>query len=254
VCGFLTEAFQRNYFQTLVHLAVTTLWVLPVVAAGPGVRVGYAVLSGVLHVWLSSRGYYDWVMGRPGIDGGPLGFLTWTIPFLAGSLAYDLTTFPPGRRAFRLAVAGAVLMVLGYALSCLYQTAPPNGSHAAGGLAVRLAAPPGVRPDAPADLWTMSQRAGSVSYQTFAAGFAVATYALFVLACDGGRFRSGVFQTLGGNALAAYLIHGIVDNAMTPYLPKDAPPWFAVLAFVVFAGVCLVFVRYLDKHRIYLRL
>ena len=38
---------------------------------------------------LSHYGYYAWVMERPGIDGGPLGFLTWTIPLLVGSLAYD---------------------------------------------------------------------------------------------------------------------------------------------------------------------
>src|SRR5690242_16921893 len=30
--GFFATAFQRNYFQTLVHLGVTTLWVMPVIA------------------------------------------------------------------------------------------------------------------------------------------------------------------------------------------------------------------------------
>ena len=50
----------------------------------------------------------------------------------------------------------------------------------------------------------MSQRAGSVSYQTFAAGFSLATLAVFVLVCDLGRARSHVLQTLGENALAMY--------------------------------------------------
>src|SRR5438093_9212660 len=81
VRGFFATAFQRNYFQTLVHIGVTTLWVMPVIAAGPWVRVAFAVLSAALHLALSAYGYYDWVMTRPGIDGGPLGYLTWTVPF-----------------------------------------------------------------------------------------------------------------------------------------------------------------------------
>ena len=35
----------------------------------------------------------------------------------------------------------------------------------------------------------MSQRTGSISYLTFSAGFSLAVYALFVLACDLGHFR-----------------------------------------------------------------
>src|SRR4051812_1020445 len=109
--GFVTTAFQRDFFQTLTHIAVTTLWVLPVLAAGPRWRVGFAVLSAAVHVALSSQGYYDWVMRRPGIDGGPLGFQTWTVPFLAGSLAYDVVVeFPPTTAAVRLALGGAGLM------------------------------------------------------------------------------------------------------------------------------------------------
>jgi predicted acyltransferase len=255
VGGFLAAAFQRNYFQTLVHLALTALWVLPVIAAGPRVRIGYAVLSAALHLLLSSHGYYDWVMARPGIDGGPLGFLTWTIPFLAGTLACDLTlAFPPTARAARLVAAGLVLMALGYALSCLNRVTSPTDLANTSGAAHWLAAPPLVPPETPADLWTMSQRAGSVSYQTFAAGFALTVYALFVWACDRGRFRLGILQTLGMNALAAYLIHDLVAKAMKPHLPKDAPAWFALAAFVVFTSICLVFVRFLERNRVYLRL
>src|SRR5438477_3113451 len=39
VRGFFATAFQRNYFQTLVHIGVTTLWVIPVIAAGPWLRI-----------------------------------------------------------------------------------------------------------------------------------------------------------------------------------------------------------------------
>ena len=79
------------------------------------------------------------------------------------------------------------------------------------------------------DLWTMSQRTGSISYLTFSAGFSLAVYALFVLACDLGHFRSRLFRTFGVNALAAYIIHPLVAGAVKPYVPKDAPLWYVAL-------------------------
>ena len=90
VAGFAATAFQRSLFQTLVHIALTSIWVLPVIAAGPLARVAFLLGSAGLHLWLSQRFYFDWAWNRPVIDGGPLGFLTWTIPLLVGSLAYDV--------------------------------------------------------------------------------------------------------------------------------------------------------------------
>ena len=86
VRGIFATAFQRNYFQTLVHIGVTTLWVMPVIAGAPWARVAFAILACTLHLILSELGYYSWAMNRPVIDGGPLGFLTWTVPFRPGRL------------------------------------------------------------------------------------------------------------------------------------------------------------------------
>ena len=90
----------------------------------------------------------------------------------------------------------SVLMMLGYMLSCC------------GG---RLAAPPFV-PPATGDptLWTMSQRTGSVSYLTFAAGFSLAVYALFFELCDRRGWQTALFRIFGQNALVAYVIHPMV--------------------------------------------
>jgi predicted acyltransferase len=248
--GFFGTAFQRSYFQTLVHLAVTTLWVMPVIAAGPWLRIAFIVFSAALHFVLSETGYYAWVMHRPGIDGGPLGFLTWTVPFLVGTLAYDLTTTrTPAVRAAWFTVAGLVLMGLGYGLSCLHHPTPNDFA-----VTVRPAAPPFVPPSDKADVFTMSQRAGSVSYLTFAAGFSLATLAAFVLICDVGRLRLGVLQTLGENALAAYLIHYVVGRPLKLWSPRDAPAWFAVLMFAVFLGLCVAGVRWLERKGVRLRL
>jgi hypothetical protein len=189
-------------------------------------------------------------MNRPGIDGGPLGFLTWTVPFLVGTLAYNLTaTRTPAVRAAWFTIAGLALMGLGYGISCLHHSSATESA-----LTVRLAAPPFVPPFDNGDVFTMSQRAGSVSYLTFAAGFSLATLALFVLACDVGRLRWSVLQTLGENALAAYLIHYVVSKPLKLWSPKDAPAWFAVVMFAVFVGLCLAGVRWLERKGLRLRL
>jgi predicted acyltransferase len=237
--GFLQQAFLGGYFQTLVHIAVTSAWVLPVIARGPAVRLAWLVGSAAAHLALSRWWYYDWVHSHRNIDGGPLGFLTWTIPVLVGSFAYDIAS--SGRRDVtqRLLLIAATLMIVGYGLTCA------DG---------RPDAPPFFPPDGPVNLLTMSQRAGSVSYQVFAAGFAVAVYGLFYLASDVGRLRVGVFRTLGRNALAAYILHPIVASAVAPYLPKDAPGWYVAAGFGIEFGLTYLLMRYLEKNRLFLKL
>jgi predicted acyltransferase len=265
VVGFLQTAFLRETFQTLTHIAVTSLWVLPVIAAGPLVRVGYAAASVALFWYLSQfHGYYHWEVSRPGIDGGPLGFLTWTVPLLAGSLAYDaIQAWPPRAVVGRLLFWGVVLMALGYGMSCLSRVLAPEPPASV------FAEPPFVPPAVPKEtyhaeskkpenawhlFWVMSQRAGSPSYLVFGAGFALAVYAAFVLACDVLGGRLGVLDTFGANALAAYIIHDMVGNALRGYKPADAPWWYALLILAAYLGVCYVMLRYLEKRRLFLRL
>ena len=119
-----------------------------------------------------------------------------------------------------------------------------------------IAPPPFVEPaeGMPVDLWTMSQRTGSVSYLTFAAGFSLAVYALFVLLCDLGGLRVGLFRTFGQNALAAYIVHPMVAGAVKPYVPGDSPLWYVAAGFLLYFAICYLFIRYLEKHGIFLRL
>ena len=266
--GVIAAGFQREFFQTLAHIAVTSIWIMPVVAARPMPRVAYAVGSAALFYGLSAWWYYDWVMTRPGIDGGPLGFLTWTIPTIAGTLAYDAMapyiaaragpSHPPAAAARppvgRLLAAGAVLMLLGYGLSCLNRVTPPNRPQDGAGVAEVLVEPPFVAPSRPVNIWTMSQRAGSVTYLTFAAGFSLAVYALFVVLCDLGPLQIGLLRTLGVNALAGYVLHDLVNEALHPLVPRDSPLWYVLAATVASIGICYLMLRYLEKHRIYLRL
>jgi predicted acyltransferase len=261
---FLLRAIKRGPFEALTHIGLTTLVVLPVLGARQWVRMAYAAGAGALHAGVSAAGYYEWNMAAPpGIDGGPLGFLTWTIPTIAGTLAHDWVVRNP---AARTGGAGTMLgwalglMLLGYGLSCLSRATPPNAPADPSAVTDYLAQPPFVPPadraraEAERNYWTMSQRAGSVSYLLFATGFGFAVLAAFRVACDGWRLRSGYLGLLGRNALAGYLVHDLVADTVKPYAPRDAPAWYVWAAFAVYLGVTTLFLRYLDKNRYYLRL
>jgi predicted acyltransferase len=165
-----------------------------------------------------------------GIDGGLLGFLTWTICAAAGAAAHDLRMKGAGESLRPMLVRGTLLMVAGYGISCI---------GAAGPLAAAPFWPPATHVDGQpvVDMWTMSQRAGSLSYLTFAAGFSFVVLAGFVVISDLKNVRLTIFTDLGQNAFAAYVIHSMVMVVMDPYGPRDAPLWYA-LAFTGFG--CLL--------------
>ncbi len=216
VHGFLAQGFRREIFQTLVHIAITSVWILPVIAARPAIRVLFMIASAGLHLWLSYRFYFHWAWTTPVIDGGQLGFLTWAIPTLVGSLACDSVALGHDDPTLIPTLAGRslLLMVLGYMLSCLggYRATPPflppPSSHVV-------------------DLWTMSQRTGKriLPYAQRPAS-SLAVYVLFLLTCDRWGWQLGLFRIFGQNALAAYIIHPMVASAaVKPYLLlTTAPP------------------------------
>jgi predicted acyltransferase len=400
---------KRHWLQTLGQIALTSLWILPVIRAGAGVRISYAVLSGAAHVALSHLFAYHWVNTDPnGVDGGPLGFLTWTIPAVLGTLTCDAIIDAPARPPLaRLTFLAVVIMGLGYVFSCgtrLYDLSPaalarlkedrksqdeqkqklddqvrvlsskisahqaavnkineqiaearrirlraalddlmskpanagrprselideaerqlppepPDApsvklaaqlerlkqgdaqvaaleSQAAG---VReklrgfrdvklapspvvppqeawrgrtwktlLAEPPFFQPPAddprvdppPYDLhrywnyWMMTQRGGSLSYLTFGAGFSLLVYVVFYVLSDIWGIRVGVFRTFGTNALAAYVLAGIIGGAVKTFIPHDAPAWYTIAAFCFDFFLIWLFVRTLEKNNIFLR-
>ncbi len=267
----------KTWFQTLMHIAVTSLWILPVIRAVRLVRIAFMVASAAAHVAISHWFYYDWVQ-TGGIDGGVLGFLIWCVPTLIGTLACDAVIQPDGRpRLTGMIVWSIVLMAFGWLMSCgttLYNVnetdAPTAGNKMWAADPVlpsrqRLdthtlawAEPPFVSPPPASDrkenYWMMSQRGGTLSYHMFAAGLSLALYAMFYIACDMWGWQLALFRTLGTNALVGYILHGIVDNAVSPFVPNDSPGWYVTAGFLVFFYVTWLFIRHLEKSGIYLKL
>jgi hypothetical protein len=242
--SFLLASIKRTPFEALTHIGVTSLFVLPVIGQASWARALYALLASGLHVAASKAGYYEWNMKAPvGIDGGPLGFLTWSIPLLVGSIVVDRMT-APAADASRFSLSGFVLMAGAYLLSSL-------GAYAA---------EPLVHPDNVAvlrntsDYWTMSQRAGSVSYTLFGAGFSLLLFAVFRAGADGFGLRWGYLDLFGKHALVAYVAHDLVMGMVKPFVPKDAPAWYVLAGFAIVLAALTLILRYFDRNKFAVRL
>jgi predicted acyltransferase len=252
--SFLLSAIKRHPFEALTHIGVTSLFVLPVIGQHWAVRIAYAVGAGFLHAYTSQSGYYEWNMSNPvGIDGGPLGFLSWSIPLVFGSVAADL--LEPGHAAAELVVMAGIAFVLmipsllvsnlhvlnlcGEPTSIIYPLIHP---HEMDGECFRKS------------YWTMSQRAGSVTYTTFGAGFSLALFALFRLAADGYRLRWSYLDLFGKHALVAYVAHDLVMETVKPFVPKDAPAWYVLAGFAVVLAALTLILRYFDRNKFAVRL
>jgi predicted acyltransferase len=124
----------------LAIIGVTSLWILPVIGRSARLRIGFLLGGLVLHALATQTFYLDSMNGHPnpvdaflgtvgvhGREGGPLGFLVWAVPQLAGSLVYDLVVRqPPARSSRQLLIAGTALVAIGYgfsSLSALYPVA-----------------------------------------------------------------------------------------------------------------------------------
>ena len=404
---------KRHWLDTLGQIALTSLWILPVIRASVRVRILFAVGSAALSVWLSHWFSYHWANTDPvGLDGGPLGFLSWAVPTILGTITCDAIVDAPGRPPLlRLTLVAFLVMAIGYLFSCgtrLYdltptdlarlkadakaqdaeraslnakidaarkalsahqadekkledqiaeirrdqlrakvaeltsrranggpasserdrtktideaerqvaaappdprvvkpsaalealkkdgQTAllerdvagwraeldkfrevklapspvvPPREAWAGRTWQSLLAEPPFVQP--PADdpridpppymmhrywnYWMMTQRGGAISYTTFAGGFALLVYVGFYVLADMLGIRIGVFRTFGTNALAAYVLHGIIGGAVKNFIPQDAPAWYVITALCFDFFLIWLFVRTLEKNKIFLR-
>lgn len=262
----LWRPFGKNWTQTLFQIALATLWVVPVIRLRARWRMAYLVGSALLHLLVNQWFYFHWMVAPPvrGHVGGPLGFLTWSIPTLVGTLACDLVAGAPGGPYWKRLFATALgLMALGWLMSCgtrWYDVDPEpafgakasviaehpvvpdrdafarwRAKLARGQWSAVLAEPPFVLPPEPRlrqwNYWMMSVQLGTLSFMTFNAGFSLLVYLIFHVLCDGRGWQLGVFRTLGRNSLAAYLLQWPLADSFVVAVERTSTWWAPRLGF-----------------------
>ena len=289
----LYAPLKRDWFQTLMHIAATSLWILPVVHCKPSIRISWMLGAAILHIWVSYLFNFAWVNSDPrGIDGGPLGFLTWSIPALVGTLACDAFLKPRSALKIgspilvRVLVSSLLLMLLGYCISCgtrfydvqesqvetlkkdaisvdpvvpsLERINAKIASVNEKGMTVWFAEPPFFKPPQKElrkwNYWMMSQRSGTLSYLVFSAGFSLLVFLVFFIVSDLFQLQLSIFRTFGTNALMAYVLHLMISNAVQPFFPKDSPVWFSLVGLGIFLFVTWLFVRTMEKQGVFVRI
>lgn len=286
---FLAKLVKANLWEVLAIIGVSQILILPFVGKSAMVRALAALVFAGGHGVLSYLFNFDFVFGLPNRlddlmgttgstawDGGVFGLLMWSTLMLIGTLAYDLVIASPGwRSAPKLIVWGASFLLLGYALSCLsmlYDGETPTNNRNTAASPVRppleklsgrdwstlLVEPPFVQPPSPSErphnYWMMHKRIVSLPFVVFSAGWALALLGLFVAVCDSTGWGIGLFRTFGQNALAAYVLHHMVEVSIHTLLPKDAPLEACMVGLAVFFGITYLFVRFLEKQGVYIRL
>jgi predicted acyltransferase len=281
----------------LAIIGITSLWVLPVIGRSARVRIAFLLGGLALHALAMQAFYLDFMNGRPNPvdaflgtvsvpsrEGGPLSFLVWAVPQIAGSLVYDLVVRQtPGQAARHLLIPGLALVGIGYGVSSLSSLYPvvqgPRPDRYAYPVTQQLTESP-VLPrftDSSADkvcayftdppfvppppqrqrlwnYWMMARRLTTPTFVLTATGFGLILYAVFVVLCDAATFRLGLLRTFGQNPLVAYLLDGWLGGLVAGLGPEgDEWPWPLARSGLRFVLTYLP-VRLLEWRRIYLRL
>lgn len=231
-----------------------------------------------------------------GIDGGPLGFLTWSLPTCAGLWAGEefinykkqlinapSTPYSEVRWYSRWLMLACSWMLIGWLLSCLSRsydvevlptqsTTDSNNTPQrlanspvvlgaqvfAQGTHRRWAEPPFVPPppwqERTWNYWMMSQKAGTLSYLIFAAGFSLALFVAWDWLVVRYSIEIPFLRSFGRNALVCYALHGFLIDAIGNWVPRDASPWLVIASLTGLFFTLFALAWALERKRLFIRL
>lgn len=218
-----TEFFQ-NYFswglwEPLVYIGYAGLLSVLVADKAPLIRFGYAVLLLLLFQGISDLTPYGPWLQKNGGGGGPLGGLSWTFPFLFGTIAADTIKMTgAGNILSRILFSAASLMSTGVILSWY---------------------------------WPISKPMTSISFTALTTGSAYLYLLFFLIVNDIWKKKTPLLSVLGKNALTVYLFQGtlMVFAFDVLNIPDATRLPFALLTFVAAYSFSYLFARFSSHYQ-----
>ncbi len=130
---FVASTLKANIWEVLAIIGMCQLLILPFIEMSSKARLATVAGFSVLHVLLSASfnyafvtGQVNWmdemlgIVGKTAWDGGIFGLISWSVPMLAGTLAYDLMSSRDQREGMMALLKwGTALMLIAYLASCL---------------------------------------------------------------------------------------------------------------------------------------
>lgn len=103
--------------------------------------------------------------------------------------------------------------------------------------------------------WMMNKkRTVALPFTLFSSGFALFLYSLSIPLCDLGGLQIGVFRTFGQNPLAAYIIAHMTEHSILSLTDRNSSLNWILFCFGLFFLITYLMLRYLEKHKLFLRL
>ena len=220
--------YQGYLWDALTAIGIAGLLALPLIDKRTGVRIAAAFLWLALFQAIFSLTSYGELMMKHGMNGGPLGPLSWGFLLLMGTVCYDLLA----SKKVRAVVGGCLAWGVGLSIA---------------GWALR-AEWPGLKAS-----WPFSQFCMSAPYPLYSTGLAFLTFLAFYCLCDLCRIQLPHLSVLGKNPLVMYLAHGAVIAVGYLFLRNSTSLPLVALGFLCTYGLCYAFAWWLHTKHIIIK-
>ena len=279
----LLPFYDRDIYSTLGIIAVSQLFVLPVITRSKRVRACYAVGCAVLYTMLQFLFLWNMSLFNPPppsrdsfVGGGLLGGLSGAVMMIIGTFMNDWLKWIREIRptSMRHIIKGSVLLVisslilfgLSTAISALPQQwcsdclrrysgddEPVGKVHCDSGSFPGFIFVP--KPlSAKISIWTQSQYSLNISYSVGASGYSILIYLIWFWITEVGKYQWLVLSVLRKHSLIMYVARELGFRISYKIIPHDSPLGFLVFRLIISLSVNMMIVFYLERNRIYFRL